>query len=700
MLKLDLKLSLDEIQSKLNIAEDISKDNLNAIGKHCHKGYRADVDSLATWTMQTKQIVELAKLRSTKKDTPYKGAADVKLPIVVSSVIQYAARTYSEIVRNGEIAHAAVLGEDPTGEKADRAKRVSKFMSYQLLFKDPNWEEDTDKLLNNFPLTGMAFRKTYYDPIKRQPRSETCLYDECVMSNYASSLEDARRISHILCVPRNEIYEKVQAGLYLDLDEEDLKALGGAHTDADDTFEIIEQHTFLDLDGDGYEEPYIVTFIEKTQTILRVVARWDSDGLHRTEKGEVSYITPVMYFTCYKFLPSPDGSFYGTGLGQLMMGIVSTSNTIINNLIDAGTWANMQGGIIDRSLNLGGGDSDTKFTFEPGEYKPADPADLDGDIRKKIFTIEHKEPSPTLLQLLGTLNTYGKEIASINEALTGDMQTQNVPATTALAVINQGSKVLGSIQRRLYRSLQQELDKLYRLNKLYLDDTEYFTFMDSQLAISKTDFEDQSIDIRPVADPNMASEVQRMQQAQALMVLNGDPDVNSREIKKMYIKSLDVGNIDVLVPPPNPNPPPSLPLVEMQAQLDMNDKKLQLDRLAHFLEVEKFKVLEEESRYKNMLVEAQAELAKAQAIAALNAQILAGNALEIERLAAKADMLAEPKQITDGMGKTKEGAPAPQPEVAEEMEGAHPSSPAGMGPELSNNGGLDGEQSGGIPPVV
>lgn len=684
MLKLDLKLKLEEIQQEPNIAELIDKDKLDSIAKHCHKGYMDDASSLHDWMSKTKQVVKAASLESNpNKTVPFIGAADVKLPMVVSSIVQYAARTYGEIVRNGEVVQAAVIGEDPDGSKADRAKRISAFMSYQLLFKDPDWEEDTDKLLNSFPLTGMAFRKTYYDPIKKAPRTETCLWNEVIMSNHATSLEDARRISHVLCIPRNEVVEKQRARLYSEIDEAALQAVGGEHTDGYDTFEIIEQHTFLDLDGDGYEEPYVVTFLEKNQAILRIVARWDSDGVERNEDDEVLRITPVQYFTCFKFLPSPDGRYYGIGLGQLMHGIMETSNSIVNNLIDSGNMSNNPCGFIDSALTIPGGDD---VTFELGEFKKVDFGMLGDNLGNHIYKLDVAKPDGTLLQLLGILNSYGKEIASINEALTGDMKTQNVPATTALAVINQGSKVLGSVQRRLYRALQQEFDKLYRINRLYLSDEEYFTTMDTQLAIAQSDFEDKSIDIRPVADPNMSSDVQRMQKAQAEMALIGQPGVNAYEIIKDYLRAMGSENIDKKVQPPDPNAPPPPEMIQLQAQLDMQGKQLEIAKEELFIKKRELSLKEAEVASKALLNEKKAEESVAKAVSTIHAMAVEGNRVEIERLAAKADMLAEPEKIKGADGSTKDGANKPRPDIAEELELASPTSPVGMEPMMPEEG--------------
>lgn len=690
MLDLKLKLDLDEIQQNPNIADLIDNETLDSIAKECHIGYSNDLSSLNDWMEKTKAIVKLAKLESSSNKTvPFVGAADIKLPMVVSSVVQYAARTYSEIVRNGEVVQAAVIGEDPDGIKADRARRISQFMSYQCLFKDPHWEEDTDKLLNSFPLTGMAFRKTYYDPIKKQPRTETCLFDEVIISNHAGSLEDARRVSHILCLPRNEIVERVRAGLYRELEDKYLTPIGGSHTDGKDTFDVIEQHTYLDLDGDGYEEPYVVVFLEKNHVILRIVARWDSDGIERNEDGQVLRITPVHYFTCFKFLPSPDGSYYGLGLGHLMHGILETSNSIANNLIDAGNMANNPCGLIDSALTLPGGDI---VTFELGEFKRVDFSMLGDKIDNHIYKLDVAEPNAVLLQLLGLLNSYSKEIASINEALTGDMKTQNVPATTALAVINQGSKVLGSVQRRLYRALQQEFDKLYRLNRLYLSDEEYFTAMDTKLAIAQEDFEDKSIDIRPIADPNMSSEVQRMQKAQAEMALIGQPGVNAYEILRGYLRSMGSEDIDKKVQPPDPNAPPPPEVIQLQAQLDMQSKQLELSHREIVLKEREMALKELEASYNNMLVEKKAEESAIKSIATLNTMSLEGHKIELQRLAQKADALAEPEKVKSADGSIKAGGNKPQPEIAKELDLASPTSPVGEEPAVPEEG-MNGEQS-------
>ena len=600
MLDLKTKLKIEDIaDEQSNLATKIDDDDLARIANDVISKFELDRESRATWEDMTEKALDLAELKHESKHTPWANASNVKYPLVATSVMQFAARQYPEIVRNGKVVKAATFGLDEAGLKEDRATRISNHMSYQLLYEMEEWEDDLDKLLNMLGTVGVAFKKTYFDPVKDRNVSELCSYDAIYIHDDVRSLEEARRITHRIPMHKNTILENARLGIFEEMEESELDTESIMSEQLDAVHEILEQHRYLDLDGDGYEEPYIVTVDNDLRKVLRIIPRFTGEDVELTEDDKILKINPVEYFTDFHFIRSPRGSFYSLGFGQLLFSLNHSVNTILNQLIDAGSLSTMQGGFISKGLRLKGGQQ----SFRPGEYKTVQTSSLTS-IRDQIYQFEHKEPSSVLFQLLGLLIEATKEVSSVNDALTGTEQAQNVPATTMLALIEQGTKVFSSIQRRLYRSLRREYNKLYRLNQLHLPDQVYFRFLDREDVIVKEDYEDESLDIIPVADPNMSSNTQRLKQVEALFNILGQPGVNNHEIMKRYVEALDLGEAEKIIPPPDPNAPPPPEILKMQAEIQEMGKQLEL------------KAKQIESRDKDVLIrahKAEADIAKTKA---------------------------------------------------------------------------------------
>lgn len=559
----------DRLLGSANIADRIDKDWLTEIGMKVLDDLHIDEKSRQEWKAMADKSLELAKLKREMKNEPWPKAANVKYPLTTTAAIQFAARTLPEIVKNEQVVRVAVNGEK-TEEKEMRAKRVAKHMSYQLLVESEDWMSSTDKMLHMLAITGITHRKTFYDPAQERTVSQICTHDELVLHNDIKDLESARRISHIIQMHQNELIEKMRMGMFTKMDVDELR-----DNDQDDLkqHEIVEQHRYLDLDRDGYEEPYIVTVHRGSRKVLRIVARFNEEGITRNNDNEIIRIEPIHFFTDYHLIPSMDGSYHSLGFGTLMLSLNETVNTTINQLLDAGTLANMQGGFIGKGLRL----KNKNMKFRPGEWKHVD-FGLGTDIARNIVPLNYKEPSTVLFQLLGTLIEVGKDISSVTDVLSGKQPAQNVPATTILALVEQGQKVFSAIQQRLFISFKKEFKKVYRFNRLFLDPKEYFKFGDTEEYILQEDYEDESLDITPVADPRLSSDTQRLARSEALLQLMASqaPELDRREIIKRYLQDLDISDIDKLMPEPDPNAPPPPELIEMQSEIDERGKKLEL----------------------------------------------------------------------------------------------------------------------------
>ncbi len=563
---------LIELQAETNIADKLDDDMLKDIAHKVIRDFQLDEDSRQHYIRSMEEAMKIAKQVEETKTYPWPDAANVKYPLITSASIQFASRTYPEIVKGNRVVKCAVLGDDPDGSKENLAGQISKQMSDQLLVSSNEWEPGTDKLLHMLPILGTVFRKTYWHELHDHSRSEVCTPDEIVLNANIKSLEDARRITHIIYQFKNDIQSRINAGLYCDVElcgtavnyaSQPIKEAGDqdssySMSDDDSPRQLVEQHRYLDLDDDGYEEPYIVTVDVQSQHVLRIVARFDLDGIKFSKDGKkIVKITPIQYFTAYIFIPDPCGGFYGIGFGQLLLPINKMINTLLNQLIDSGTLANMQGGFFGRGVRFKNG----KISAKPGEWIPLEAA-AGTTLKDNILPFPFKEPSNVLYQLLGLMMQAGKELSSVSDAMQGQEQAQNVPATTILALIEQGNKVFGAIQKRLYRSFKQEFEKLFRLNKLYLDGSNYGInyqkINGGAGSPTSIDYNDPQIDVCPVADPTISSESQRMARLQALMQLEqklspaGQQYATSLQLKALQFSDADIKAL--MAPPQGPSP--------------------------------------------------------------------------------------------------------------------------------------------------
>jgi chaperonin GroES len=536
-------LKLFNYAAKPNIAKELSESDLNTIASDVWEGYEIDENSRTEWWKQNQEAMKLAKQIKEPKSFPWQNAANVKYPLITTAALQFNARAYPEIVQSHEIVKARVIGADPEGFKHERANRVSSHMSYQLSEEMEEWEEETDRLLIVLPILGMYYRKTYFCPIKKRNVSETHSPEYVVVHNKARNLETARRVSHRVYLYENDIYEAQQKGLWLNVDlgqpddEEE-------RNDDDGRFEFIEQHCFIDLDDDGYKEPYIATIHKQTKKIVRIKARYKSTGIEYGPKiggtgTVIKRIEPVHYFTKFSFMPDPEGNYHDIGFGILLEPINEAVNTLTNELLDAGGLANAGGGFIAKGIRLKQSGQSGPIKFELGEWKVVETSIP--DLRAGLMPLPVRDPSQVLYLLLGTLIDAGRDISSVKDVLTGEKPGENVSATTVLALVEQGLKVFSAIYKRIYRSLTKEFKKLFVLNAENLNPRQYFTVLDEPMEILQSDYNQKDLDIKPVADPHIVSNAQKLALAQALMAVSGRPGVNEYELTKIYVDAIGHG---------------------------------------------------------------------------------------------------------------------------------------------------------------
>ena len=632
------KLKLKDLVACPNIAELLDEADLNKIGYDCVHGFELDLLSRSTWEKKTEESMKLALQVVEQKSFPWPNASNVKFPLITIAALQYHARSYPVLVSGDQPVKCRVIGLDPDGEKQRRADRVSAHMSYQILEQDQDWEEEMDRVLITQPIIGCAFKKSYYHPIMRRPESEYILAQDLVVNYWTKSLDKAPRVTHVQYMDSNQLYERTVRGLFLKLKDETPKAIvqstltltrnkaqgidAPMAVDTSTPFEILEQHCYIDFDQDGYAEPYIVWINRSNKQVLRIVSRYFESSIEYNNKGKVLCITPENYFTKFPFIPSPDGGFYDLGFGVLLGPLNQSIDTIINQLIDAGTMSITAGGFLSRGIKIRGGNTN----FAPLEWKHVD--STGDDLRKGIVPLPVREPSQVMFTLMGMLINYGERIGGSVDILVGENPGQNTAAETTRTMAEQGQKIFSGIFKRTYRSLAQEFKKLYRLNQLYMDDDAFQSDL-GDFNIFADDYNGPASDIKPAADPNIVSDSQRIQQAQAILAIAG-PDMNMYNVKKRYLEAIKVTNIEQILPDPKgpnaipPRPDPKVQIEQMKLQgkqmdLEMTTKVATL-KLMNEHELNQAKIAKMEAEAIRALEEAGG-VAKGHAIAELNAAI-------------------------------------------------------------------------------
>jgi chaperonin GroES len=578
------KLSIEDLVYATNIATMLGEEDLTTIGQHIVRDFENDLMSRSSWEKRTEASLKLALQVAENKNFPWANASNVKFPLITIAALQYHARSYPVLIDSNLPIKCRVVGDDKDGVRALRSTRVEQHMSYQILEEDEDWESEMDKVLITQPIVGCAFKKSYYDPIRKHNVSENVLAKDFVVNYWTKSLETANRVTHVLQMSKNEIYERVARGLWINISESlpqqsssvlmssglqiaQDKAQGVSPPEPSDSstpIEILEQHCHIDLDDDGYAEPYIVYVRRDNKKVARIVARYTKQDIEFNDNDVVLSIKADQYFTKFPFIPSPDGGFYDLGFGVLLGPLNESINTILNQLVDAGTMANTAGGFLSRGIKLRGGN----YTFNPMEWKHVDTTG--DDLRKGIVPLPVREPSQVLFTLLNLLINYGERIGGAVDILTGQNPGQNTPAETTRTMAEQGMKIFNGIFKRTHRSLKQEFRKLYRLNQIFVtDNTQYVSNAQSKGIVLASDYDGPVTDVMPTADPNITSDSQRMQQAMGLASREAAmPGLyNTYEVEQLILKAMKINDIEKILPDPKgPNAIPPMPNPKLQIE--------------------------------------------------------------------------------------------------------------------------------------
>ena len=589
-----------------NICDFFSDQKLDEIGQQCMRDFEVDETDFSTRKARIEELYKLALQAIEQKDYPFPNASNIKYPLLTKAALAFASLAYPAIVKDDQVVKGKVIGNDDgdapvlspegkpiidpetgkevrknAGAKLRRAQRVGNFMSHQVLEEMEGWEDDMDKLLHIIPIIGCSFKKAFYDPAQGQNVSNLVLPQYLIADTNAKTTAGANRLSELLDLYPNEIEENIRSGIFRAFDyhtqnTETLKeqyasgqdgaAAIASSADDDKPHLFIEIHRRLDLDGDDYAEPYIVWIHKATGKVARILPRFDRLGIKQDKEGGIIRIKPECYYEKFPFIPDPEGSLYDIGFGHLLQHLNEAANTSINQMIDAGHRYIMGGGFIGKGLRIKGGD----VKFKPGEFKRADSGGM--SLRENVVPLPMPEPSAVLMALMQFLITAAEDMSVMTKALSGEFPA-NMPATTALASIEQGLQPFKAVFKRIHRALKREFKRLFYLNQKYLTQEEYARVLDDQEADVEKDFITDTIDILPMSDPEMVSNMQDMIRAQALSEMKDDPLMDGIEIRRRMLKAWKIKDGDSLVKIP---PPVQDELVEaqkaaLQAQIDQSN---------------------------------------------------------------------------------------------------------------------------------
>ena len=548
-----------------NLAEYLDDGYLGEISSDLRASYEDDLDSRSEWEETYTKGLDQLGVKYEERTIPFEGASGVTHPLISESVTQFQAQAYKEMLPAGGPVQTQVLGLQDAARE-EQAARVKDFMNYQITEVMEEFDPDMDQLLFYLPLSGSCFKKVYFDEAKQRAVSKFVPAQDLVVSYAASDLQTAARVTHVLRMDANEVRKMQIAGFYRDVelskydeDEDEVRQKvdeiqGTSRSYTHDDYTILEMHVDLDLEGfedmspdgepTGIALPYIVTIDEGSGQVLAIRRNFE-EGADLARKQQ--------YFVHYKFMPGL--GFYGFGLIHMIGGLGRAATSILRQLIDAGTLANLPAGFKARGVRVRNDDE----PLQPGEWRDIDAPG--GNIRDSIIPLPYKEPSGTLAQLLGSLIDNGRRFVALADQQTSNMN-QEAPVGTTVALLERGMKVMSAIHKRLHYAQKNEFRILARIFRDNLPQEYPYDVAGGDRTIMAEDF-DGRVDVVPVSDPNIFSMAQRVTLAQTqLQLAQSNPTVHNLHaaFRRMY-QALEVQNIDEILPPP-PQPQPLDPLIE------------------------------------------------------------------------------------------------------------------------------------------
>tara|TARA_R110000772_G_scaffold18440_3_gene52274 strand:+ start:843 stop:3344 length:2502 start_codon:yes stop_codon:yes gene_type:complete len=545
-----------------NLADFLDERDLGNLSSDLVNLFESDKDSRKDWEDTYVKGLDMLGFKYENRTQPFEGASGVVHPLLAESVTQFQAQAYKELLPASGPVNCQIIGE-VTPEIEDQSQRVKEFMNYELMNVMREYDPDMDQLLFYLPLAGSAFKKVYYDGQLERAVAKFVSGEDLVVDYFATDIETAQRITHCIKMSGNDLRKNQVNGFYSDVSvtsgevdpsevREKINELEGNSppysTDSEEHL-LLEMHVDLDLPGfedpSGIKLPYIVTIDKYSQTVLSIKRNWDETDKKRNKK---------QYFVHFKFLPGL--GFYGFGLIHMLGGLSRTATSVLRQLIDAGTLANLPAGFKARGMRI----RDNDEPIQPGEFRDVDVSGA--SIRESLLPLPFKEPSATLFQLLGFAVDAGKSFSAIADMKMGEGNEQN-PVGTTLAILERGTKVMSAIHKRMHYAQKIEFNLLADVFQSYLPPEYPYMVKGGDRMIKQSDFDDR-VDIIPISDPNIFSMSQRIMLAQQqLQLAQANPQLhNVREAYRRMYMAMGVDNVDGILKPDPEIPQPMSPAME------------------------------------------------------------------------------------------------------------------------------------------
>jgi hypothetical protein len=546
-----------------NLAEYIEDNELSRFASDLLGEFESDKDSRKDWEDTYVKGLDMLGFKYEDRTQPFEGASGVVHPLLAESVTQFQAQAYKELLPPSGPVRCQVLGLS-TPEVEDQAKRVQQYMNYQITDIMTEYDPDMDQLLFYLPLAGSAFKKVYYDGLLKRATAKFVAGEDLIINYMATDLSSADRITHLIKCSGNDIRKQQLSKFYRDIELptgsvdttndvvdkiDELQGTEKNHASGDDEHVVLEMHINADVPGfedtSGVKLPYVVSIDQYSQEILSIRRNWKEKDPNFVKND---------YFVHYKFLPGL--GFYGFGLIHMLGGLSRTATSVLRQLIDAGTLANLPAGFKARGMRI----RDQDEPLQPGEFRDVDVTGT--SIKESLLPLPYKEPSQVLFALLGFAVDAGKSFAAIADMKMGEGNEQN-PVGTTLALIERGTKVMSAIHKRLHYAQKIEFKLLAKVFQVYLPPQYPYMVVGGNQMIKQQDFDDR-VDIIPVSDPNIFSMAQRVTLAQQqLQLATAAPQLhNLREAYRRMYDAMGVDNIDTLLKPDPSLPEPMSPATE------------------------------------------------------------------------------------------------------------------------------------------
>ena len=542
-----------------NLAETLDEDELNNLSSELRQQYEDDKESRSDWIDSYTKGLDLLGFKYNDRSQPFQGASGVTHPLLAESVTQFQSQAYKELLPAGGPVKCNIVG-DITPDVEAQSQRVKDYMNYVITDEMEDYDPDMDQMLFHLPLAGSAFKKVYYDPDLARPVAKFVPAEDLVVPYLATDLDTTERITHIVKMTKNDLRKAQVAGFYRDIElqepyddesqaQEKYNDISGeSKSNNVDVYTLLEIHCDLDITGfedpDGIKVPYVVTIEEGSGKILSV---------YRNFKEQDQARRKIEYFVHYKFLPGL--GFYGFGLIHMLGGLSRTATAALRQLIDAGTLSNLPAGFKARGLRI----RDDDNPIQPGEFRDVDAPS--GDLRNGLLPLPYKGPDQTLFALLGFVVDAGRRFAAVADAKLGEGSQAN-PVGTTMALLEQGSKVMSAIHKRLHYAQKKEFRILARIIAEVLPPEYPYMVAGGNRQIKQADFDDR-VDIIPVSDPTIFSMAQRITLAQTqLQLAQSNPQIHNlyEAYRRMY-QAMGIQQIEQILPPP-PQPQPMDPGME------------------------------------------------------------------------------------------------------------------------------------------